>query len=57
MKSHADNLGQAGSPIPACNFISRVVLGLDEDYNPVVAMIKGRTRILWLEMQAELQVF
>lgn len=57
MKSHADNLGQAGSPVSTRNLISQVLLGLDEEYNPVVAMIQGRNGITWSEMQAELLVF
>ncbi|XP_022148963.1 uncharacterized protein LOC111017501 [Momordica charantia] len=53
MKSHADNLGQAGSPVPTRSLISQVLLGLDEEYNPVVATIQGKRGISWPEMQAE----
>ncbi|KAA0060208.1 Integrase, catalytic core [Cucumis melo var. makuwa] len=34
MKTNAENLGQAGSPIPLRSLISQVLLGLDEVYNP-----------------------
>lgn len=54
MKNHADNLGQAGSPVTTRSLISQVLLGLDEEYNLVVAMIQGRAGITWSEMQAEL---
>lgn len=57
MKNQADNLGQAGSPVNTRSLISQVLLGLDEEYNPVVAMIQGRVGITWSEMQAELLVF
>lgn len=57
MKSHADNLGQAGSPVSLRNLVSQVLLGLDEEYNPIVAMIHGRGDISWSEMHAKLLVF
>lgn len=57
MKNHADNLGQAGSLVTTRNLISQVLLGLDEEYNSVVAMIQGRVNISWSEMQVELLVF
>lgn len=41
MKNHADNLGQAGSPVSTRNLVSQVLLGHDEEYNPVVVMIQG----------------
>lgn len=45
IKTHADNLGQAGSHVSPHSLISQVLLGLDEEYNPVVAMIQGRIGI------------
>lgn len=39
MKTNADKLGQARSPIPRRAFISQVLLGLDEVYNLVIAVI------------------
>lgn len=57
MKSHADNLGQTESPVSTRSLIAQVLLGLDEEYNPVVTEIQGCTEILWSEMQAELLVF
>ncbi|KAL0556084.1 hypothetical protein IC582_004591 [Cucumis melo] len=40
MKTNADNLGQAESPIPLRCLITQVLLGLDEVYNPVTAVIQ-----------------
>ena len=39
MKTNADKLGQAGSPVPKRAFISQALLGLDEVYNPVIVVI------------------
>ena len=44
MKTNAENLGQAGSPIPLRSLISQVLLGLDEVYNSV------KPDISWLDM-------
>lgn len=57
MKSHADNLGQAGNPINTRSLVSQVLLGLDEEYNPVVAMAQSRTGMTWSELQGELLAF
>ena len=57
MKINADNLGQAGSPVPHRYLISQVLLGLDEVYNPVTAVIQGKPDISWLDMQSELLIF
>lgn len=57
MKSHANNLGQAGSLVSSRNLVTQVLLGLDEEFNPVVAMIQERGDLSWGEMQAELLVF
>lgn len=57
MKSHVQNLGQAGNPVSARSLVSQVLSSLDEEYNPAVAMIQGKMRISWSEMQAELFVF
>lgn len=57
MKTHADNLGQAGSPVTSRNLASQVLLGLDEEYNPVVAMLQGRGDVAWSKIQSELLVF
>lgn len=39
MKSHFNNLAHAGSPVSTRALISQVLLGLDEEYNPVVVGI------------------
>lgn len=39
MKNHADNLELAGSPIPQHSLVSQVLIGLDGEYNPIVATI------------------
>ncbi|MDV3187722.1 MAG: hypothetical protein Q8836_02390 [Sweet potato little leaf phytoplasma] len=57
MKSHADSLGQAGNPVTQRNLVSQVLLGLDEEYNAIVAMVQGRGNVSWSELQAELLVF
>lgn len=59
MKTHADSLGQAdGSPNPSCSLISQqVLLGLVEEYNPIIAMIQRKLNISWSEVQGELLAF
>ena len=57
MKTNADNLGQAESPIPRRALISQVLLGLDEVYNPVIVVIQGKPEISWLDMQSKLLIF
>lgn len=57
MKTNADKLGQARSPVPRCAFISQVLLGLDEVYNLVIAVIQGKLETSWLDMQFELLIF
>lgn len=57
MKNHANNLRQASSPVSTRSLVSQVLLGLDKEYNPMVAMIQGRSGITWPEMQVELLVF
>ncbi|TYK05754.1 Retrovirus-related Pol polyprotein from transposon TNT 1-94 [Cucumis melo var. makuwa] len=57
MKTNSDKLGQAGSPVPKRAFISQALLGLDEVYNPVIAVIQGKPEISWIDMQSELLTF
>lgn len=49
MKTHSDNLAQAGSPITTRALISQVLLGLDKEYNPIVVGIQGKPSISWLD--------
>ncbi|XP_038902487.1 uncharacterized protein LOC120089143 [Benincasa hispida] len=57
MKTHSDNLGLTGSPVPTRALVSQVLLGLDEEFNPFVATIQGRSEISWTNMQTELLAF
>ncbi|XP_038905164.1 uncharacterized protein LOC120091275 isoform X4 [Benincasa hispida] len=57
MKMNTDNLEQAGSPMPPRTLVSQVLLGLDEEYNAIVAMIQGRVDMSWLDMQSELLLY
>lgn len=50
IKINVDNLGQARGPIPRRALISQVLLGLDEVYNSVIAVIQGKLEIMWLDM-------
>lgn len=45
MKTHTDNLGQAGSPVSTRVLVSQVLLGLDEEYNAIVATLQGRVGV------------
>ncbi|XP_038887140.1 uncharacterized protein LOC120077331 [Benincasa hispida] len=57
MKMNADNLEKAGSPMPQRTLVSQVLLGLDEEYNAIVATIQGRADMPWLDMQLELLLY
>lgn len=46
MKTNSDNLEQAGSLVPIRSLVSQVLLGFDEEYNTVVAMIQEKGDIL-----------
>lgn len=50
IKINVDNLGQARGLIPRRALISQVLLGLDEVYNSVIAVIQGKLEIMWLDM-------
>lgn len=41
---------QVGSPITTTTLVSQVILGLEEEYNPVVVGIQGKLGISWLDM-------
>lgn len=57
IKHHADNLRQAVSPVATRSLIFQVLLGLDEEFNPIAEVIQGRLNILWAETQSELLLF
>lgn len=57
MKTNVYNLSQDGSPVPRRALILKVLLGLDEVYNPVIAVIQEKQKISWLDMQSELLIF
>lgn len=50
MKLHSNNLELVGSPVSIRALVSQVLLGLDENYNLVVATLKGKEDVTWLEM-------
>lgn len=51
MKTHTDNLGQAGSVVDNRSLVSQVLLELDQEFNPIIVMIQGIPRITWSRMQ------
>ncbi|XP_038904321.1 uncharacterized protein LOC120090675 [Benincasa hispida] len=57
MKMNVDNLEQAGSPVPPRALVLQVLLGLDEEYNAIVATIQGRADMSWLDMQSKLLLY
>lgn len=57
MKTNVYNLSQDGSPVPRRALILKVLLGLDEVYNPVIAVIQEKQKISWPDMQSELLIF
>lgn len=42
MKSFADNLYLAGSPISTKDLISYVIAGLDQEYTPIVVVLHNQ---------------
>lgn len=57
VKHHANNLVLAGSSAKLRSLISHILLGLDEEYNPIVATLQGKTTLTWAELQSELLTF
>lgn len=56
MKTHADNLEQVESPVALRALVSQVLLGLDEEYSPIVATIQGKMDVKWTNLQYELLI-
>lgn len=56
MKRHFDNLQVAGYPMDMRSFISHVTAGLDEEYTPIVCVIRSQN-MSWSEVQLELLSF
>lgn len=40
--------------MPIRALVSQVLLGQDEEYNPIVVKIEGKLDISWLDIQSEL---
>lgn len=57
MKLHFNNLGQDSSPAPTRAFISQVLLGLDEEYNAIVATLQEKPELSCLQMQLKLHSY
>lgn len=53
MKKKIDNLQLVGYPMDLRSFISHVIAGLDDDYTPIVCVIRNRD-MTWSEIQFEL---
>lgn len=56
MKKYFDNLQVAGYPMEMRSFISHVTTGLDEEYTPIVCVIRSQN-MTWCEVQLELLSF
>lgn len=56
MKKYYDNLQIAGFPMDMCSFISHVTAGLDDEYTPIVCVIRNQN-MSWSEIQLELLSF
>lgn len=52
-KKKIDNLQLVGYPMDLRSFISHVIAGLDDDYTPIVCVIRNRD-MTWSEIQFEL---
>lgn len=57
MKSNVDAQELARASVDMKSLISQVIIGLDEEYNPMVATFEGRFGLTWLQMQVELWDF
>ncbi|XP_038902267.1 probable serine/threonine-protein kinase roco9 [Benincasa hispida] len=55
--SSLSTIPEVGSPVPPRALISQVLLGLDEEYNAIVATIQGRIDISWLDIQSKLLLY
>lgn len=56
MKRYFDNLLVAGFPMDMCSFVSHVTAGLDDEYTPIVCVIRSQN-MTWSEIQLELYSF
>lgn len=54
MKKYFDGLALAGSPVSVDDLVSQILSGLDEEYNPVIVAIQGKTGVRWSDMQSNL---
>lgn len=56
MKSFADNLYLAGSPVSAKDLISYVIVGLDEEYTLIVVVLQNED-LSWTMVQNRLLTY
>ncbi|KAK7310687.1 hypothetical protein RJT34_08347 [Clitoria ternatea] len=57
MKTLADNLKLAGSPVSTSDLIIRTLAGLDSEYNPIVVQLSDKDNMTWVDLQAQLLTF
>jgi len=57
MKTLADKLKLAGSPISNFDLMIQILNGLDADYNPVVVKLADMIDLSWVEFQSQLLAF
>lgn len=56
MKSLADNLELAGSPLPI-DLCNHILVGLDDEYTPIVTQLIYQVNLNWLEFSSALLTF
>ncbi|KAK4259239.1 hypothetical protein QN277_005589 [Acacia crassicarpa] len=57
MKSIADQLTLAGSPVPHEDLVLHTLNGLDAEYNAIVVKLLDQTHLSWVDIQAHLLAF
>lgn len=57
MKSTANNLLLAGSPISTNDLITQTLASLDIDFNPFVVQLFDKDELTWVELQALLLTY
>lgn len=57
MKSIADNLSMAGSPISESDLITQVLAGLDSEYTPIVIYLTDKDNLTWIDLHSRLLTF
>ncbi|KAK9083364.1 hypothetical protein Scep_029835 [Stephania cephalantha] len=57
MKALEENLATAGAPMSIEDLISNTLLGLDQEYLPIVTVLQSRVGMKWSEFQGALLHF